>query len=596
VSTLQRLNRHMKGSRGRYLASWIAIALAAFFGLLQPQIIRIVLDVGIGGKDWDGASWIGKIIENLGGTLEIRNLLLPAAGVSVILMAISGLFLYLKGRWSAIAAEDTARRIRDHLYSHLQNLDYDYHVKANTGDLIQRCTSDVETIRSFLATQAVEIGRGIFLVIFTALLMSRLSVPLTWVSMAMLPAIFLFGYFFFLKVKHVFTESDESEGQLSATLQENIKGIRVVRAFARKTHEIDKFDSKNVDFRDKTYLLIKLIAWYWSISDLLCYTQIGLVMAVGGLWAAQGKISLGTAVVFFTYIGRLLWPVRQMGRILTEMGKTTVSLKRIQNILDEPVEIETGDILNDVKGAIEFRNVCFHYADGRPILKNVNFKIKPGEIIAILGPTGSGKSTLVNLIPRLYDPTGGEILIDGISSLEWNRRHLRRQACIVLQEPFLFNRSVKENVALTLPDAADEMIYASTKASSLHDVIESFDKGYQTIVGEGGVTLSGGQKQRVALARTLVRNPKIMILDDSLSAVDSETDSYIRSALKKRYGDATVIIIAHRTSTLSEADRILVLEEGRITQEGNHSELIIREGLYKRIWSIQNAGSKEALS
>ncbi len=586
----------MKGSRARYLASWIAIALAAFFGLLQPQIIRIVLDVGIGGKDWDGASWIGRIIDTFGGSSQIQSWILPAAGATVVFMGISGLFLYLKGRWSAIAAEDTARRIRNRLYSHLQNLDYDYHVKASTGDLIQRCTSDVETIRSFLATQAVEIGRGIFLVIFTALLMSRISIPLTWVSMAMLPAIFLFGYIFFLKVKNVFTEADECEGRLSATLQENISGIRVVRAFARREHEIDKFDDKNSEFRDKNYRLIKLIAWYWSISDLLCYTQIGLVMAVGGFWAAQGKISLGTAVLFFAYIGRLLWPVRQMGRILTEMGKATVSLRRIQVILDEPEETETGEFRGTVQGAIEFKNVSFGYDDERPILKNVNFKVKAGEIIAILGPTGSGKSSLVNLIPRLYDPTGGEILIDGVSTVKWNRRHLRRQACIILQEPFLFNRSVKDNVSLALPEAPDEMIYASTKASSLHDVIESFDKGYQTIVGEGGVTLSGGQKQRVALARTLVRNPRIMILDDSLSAVDTETDSSIRSSLRKLYGNATLIIIAHRTSTLSEADRILVLEEGQITQEGSHAELIKEEGLYKRIRDIQNAGSGEAAS
>jgi ATP-binding cassette subfamily B protein len=584
----------MKGSRARYLASWIAIALGAFFGLLQPQIIRIVLDVGIGGEKWDGSPRIGKLISRFTDTAGIQSWILPAAVISVILMGISGLFLYLKGRWSAIAAEDTARRIRDKLYSHLQNLSYDYHVKASTGDLIQRCTSDVETIRSFLATQAVEIGRGIFLVIFTAMLMSALSIPLTLVSMAMLPAIFLFGFLFFLKVKSVFSEADECEGRLSAALQENISGIRVVRAFARREYEISRFDDRNAEFRDKNYRLIRLIAWYWSISDLLCYTQIGLVMAVGGLWAAQGKITPGTAVLFFAYIGRLLWPVRQMGRILTEMGKATVSLRRIQEILDEPEEKETGSFRGSVKGGIEFRNVSFSYDDSRPILKNLSFRINPGEIIAILGPTGSGKSTLVNLIPRLYDPVEGEILIDGVSSLEWDRRHLRRQACIVLQEPFLFNRSVKENVALALPEAPDEMIYASTKASSLHDVIESFDKGYQTIVGEGGVTLSGGQKQRVALARTLVRNPKIMILDDALSAVDAETDSSIRASLRRLYGNATVIIIAHRTSTLSEADRILVLEEGRITREGRHEDLIRQEGLYRRIWEIQNAGSQDS--
>lgn len=586
----------MKGSRKLYLASWFAIAAAAFLGLLQPQVIRIVLDVGIGGEPWSGAPWIGRILDSIGGSEGVRRLLLPAAGVSVILMALSGAFLYLKGRWSAIAAEDTARRIRDRLYSHLQNLDYDYHVKANTGDLIQRCTSDVETVRSFLATQAVEIGRAVFLVIFTAVLMSRLNRSLTWVSLAVLPAIFAFGFFFFLRVKHVFGESDEAEGRMSATLQENISGIRVVRAFARRSHEIAKFDEKNTEFRDKTYRLIRLLAWYWSVSDMLCFIQIGLVMAVGGYWAATGKITIGTAVVFFTYVGRLLWPVRQMGRILTEMGKATVSLKRIQDVLDEKPEQETGEYRGEVIGAVEFRDVHFGYGESKEVLQGVDFHVDAGEIVAILGPTGSGKSTLAHLIPRLYDPDNGRILIDGVDSRDWDRRHLRNQVCIILQEPFLFNRSLKENVALAVPEADEVSIMSSTKDSSLHGVIESFEDGYETIVGEGGVTLSGGQKQRVALARTLIRNPRIIIMDDSLSAVDADTDASIRENLKRRYGNATVFIIAHRVSTLREADRILVLEEGRITMEGRHEDLMSTDGLYKRIWDIQNAGSEEEAS
>ena len=469
-------------------------------------------------------------------------------------------------------------------------------MKANTGDLIQRCTSDVETIRSFLATQAVEIGRAVFLVIFTAILMSRLNGPLTWVSMAALPAIFAFGYFFFLRVKHVFTESDESEGRMSATLQENISGIRVVRAFARRDHEEEKFDERNVEFRDKTYRLIRLLAWYWSVSDFLCFIQIGLVMAVGGYWAATGRISIGTAVVFFTYVGRLLWPVRQMGRILTEMGKATVSLKRIGEILDEAPEQETGEHRGTVAGAVEFRDVHFGYEEGKEILKGVDFRVEAGEIVAILGPTGSGKSTLAHLIPRLYDPDSGAVFIDGIDSRDWDRRHLRSRVCIILQEPFLFNRTLRENVALAVPDADDASVMSSTKDSSLHGVIESFEDGYDTIVGEGGVTLSGGQKQRVALARTLIRNPRIIIMDDSLSAVDADTDASIRDNLKKRYGDATVFIIAHRVSTLREADRILILEDGRITMEGRHEDLVSADGLYKRIWDIQNAGSEEAAS
>ena len=596
MSTLKQLNQHMSGSRSTYAASWIAIALASFLGLLQPQVIRIVLDVGLGGESWSGAPWIGRIIMAAGGSDGVRKLLLPAALLSVALMACSGLFLYLKGRWSAVAAEDTARRIRDRVYSHMQNLDYDYHVKANTGDLIQRCTSDVETIRSFLATQAVEIGRAVFLVLFTAILMSRLNRELTWISMAVLPAIFAFGFFFFLRVKYVFTESDEAEGRMSATLQENISGIRVVRAFARRDFEVEKFDSRNVEFRDKTYRLIRLLAWYWAVSDFLCFLQIGLVMAVGGLWAASGRISIGTAVVFFTYVGRLLWPVRQMGRILTEMGKTTVSLDRIQDILDEKPEQETGEYRGEVRGEVEFRNVRFAYDDGKQILQGIDFRVNAGEIVAILGPTGSGKSTLAHLIPRLYDPDDGTVLIDGRDSREWDRRHLRKQVCIILQEPFLFNRTLRENVALAVPGADDSIIMSSTRDSSLHNVIESFEEGYDTIVGEGGVTLSGGQKQRVALARTLIRKPRIIIMDDSLSAVDADTDAAIRKNLKRRYGDATVFIIAHRVSTLREADRILVLEDGQITMEGRHEDLVSSDGLYKRIWDIQNAGSEEAAS
>ncbi|MDF1568422.1 MAG: ABC transporter ATP-binding protein [Spirochaetaceae bacterium] len=589
MNTYQLLNIHMKGSRGLYAASWIAIAVSAFFSLLQPQIIRVVLDVGIGGEEWTGNPLVGRFIDSVGGSKGVKDLILPAAGLSVLLMALSGVFLYLKGRWSAAAAEDTARRMRDRLYSHLQNMDYEYHVKANTGDLIQRCTSDVETVRSFLATQAVEIGRGVFLVAMTASLMSSLNDPLTWVSMSVFPAIFGFGYVFFLRVKHVFGESDESEGRMSASLQENITGIRVVRAFARKDHEMAKFDENNRDFRDKTYRLIRLLAWYWSISDLLCFTQIGLVMSVGGLWAAQGRLSLGTAVVFFTYVGRLLWPVRQMGRILTEMGKSTVALRRIQEVLDTPPELKTGGFRGDVTGAVEFRGVGFRYGNERPVLRNLSFRVEPGEIVALLGATGSGKSTLAHLIPRLYDPSEGEIFIDGVPTTNWDQRHLRRQICIVLQEPFLFNRTVRDNVALAVPGADDEDVFASTEDSSLHEVIESFEDGYDTVVGEGGVTLSGGQKQRVALARTLIRNPRIIILDDSLSAVDAETDRCIRENLKKRFGGVTVFIIAHRAGTLKEADRILVLEDGCISQQGRHDELIALDGLYKRIWDIQSA-------
>ena len=590
MNTIRNLNKHMKGSRGLYFASLLSIALASFFGLLQPQIIRIILDVGLGNGEWTGAAWVGKILQNLGGAPWIQTHLPLAAALSVAMMALSGLFLYLRGRWAAIAAEDTARRLRERLYNHLHLLEFDYFSRANTGDLIQRCTSDLETVRSFLATQAVEIGRGVFLVLLTGLLMFRSNALLAVVSLSILPAIVVFGYIFFQKVRKTFQESDAAEGQLSDTLQENVSGIRVVRAFARRDYEEQRFDKRNVDFRDKTYKLIRLLAWYWSISNLLCTIQIGLVTVVGGIMAAQGTITIGTAVVFFSYVARLLWPVRQMGRILSELGKTSVSLGRMEEILAEPPETEEGTHQQPIQGSIEFDQVSFGYRPDQPVLKNVSFRAKPGEVVAILGPTGAGKSTLAHLIPRLYDPQAGRILIDGVDSRQWNKRKLREQICIILQEPFLFHRSVKENVALAVQDAGDDEVCRSTRLSALHDVIEGFEKGYDTMVGEGGVTLSGGQKQRVALARTLMRQPRVVILDDSLSAVDAETDERIRGNLKEAFGDSTVFIIAHRAGTLMNADRILVLEDGQVTQEGQHEDLVATDGLYQRIWNLQKDG------
>jgi len=586
MNGFKQLSTHLRGRRLLYLSTFAAAAAASFFGLLQPQIIGIVIDVGIGGKSWTEAPWLTAQLERI----SSRNLILHGALLSIALMAISGFFMYLQYRWSAIVAEDTAKKIRERLYAHLQNLDYEYHTtKSNTGDLIQRCTSDVDTIRNFLSTQTAEVGSGIFLVITTAVLMASLNKPLTFFAMAVFPILFLFGYIFFSKVKILFSAADAAEGDLSGALQENIHGIRVVRAFARAVHEIGVFDTKNIEYRDKSFYVTRLLAWYWSISDMICFVQIGIVMAVGGWWAAEGRITLGTAIVFFTYVGRLLWPVREMGRTLTEMGKAMVSLGRIQEVLDIPSERETGDYQREIQGEIEFRNVSFQYRSQRPILKNINCKVRPGEIVAILGPTGSGKSTLVHLLPRLYRPSGGQVLIDSVDTGSWRSESLRSQVCIVLQETFLFNRSLRENIALAVPDATDELIEASAETAHLKAVIEDCEDGYKTLVGEGGVTLSGGQKQRVAIARTLTRLPKVIILDDSFSAVDAQTDADILAELKKCFADSTIFIVTHRVSTLKEVDRILILENGCITHEGSHEELILGDNLYRRIWDIQNA-------
>jgi ATP-binding cassette, subfamily B, bacterial len=596
VKSLKLLWNAMKGNRLLYLGAIISIGLATMFSFFSPLVIRITVDSVIGGRKLNAPALLIKMIEAVGGTgVLVQNLWI--CGLMLILLSvINGIFTFLKGRWTAVAAESTARNIRNSLYDHLQHVPYDYHVKAETGDLIQRCTSDVETIRAFMAVQFVEIGRALFMLTMALIIMLSLDVRMTLISMLVVPIIFAFAIVFFMRVKKVFKASDEAEGRLSTVLQENLTGVRVVRAFARQEYEIAKFDIKNAEYRDLTYNLIKLLAGYWSASDLLCMLQIGTVLVYGSYLASIGSISLGTLIVFMTYESMLLWPVRQMGRILTDLGKTIVSLKRIEEILYQPIEEQLENELKPlIKGTVEFKNVTFGYEESKPILKNVSFKVEAGQTVAILGPTGSGKTSLVHLLPRLYDFQAGSITIDGIDIRNIEKKWLRKNIGIVLQEPFLYSKTLLDNIGLAKDNALEDEVFTAAQTASVHSVIQEFEKGYDTMVGERGVTLSGGQKQRVAIARTLILESPVLIFDDSLSAVDTETDTAIRKALKQRSKTATTFIISHRITTLSEADFIVVIDEGKVAQIGTHQELIKEEGLYQRIWSIQNAVEEETI-
>jgi ATP-binding cassette subfamily B protein len=507
---------------------------------------------------------------------------------------IKGFFLFLKGKWSAVAAESIAKRMKEKLYDHLQRQPFEYHVKAQTGDLVQRCTSDVETVRQFLAVQLVEIGRAFFLVGFSLMIMLSLSREMTMVSMVIVPLIFGFAYSFFKKVKKVFKKTDEAEGKLSSILQESLTGVRVVRAFARQNFEMDRFDGRNRAYSDNMYELIKLMAWYWSISSFLSMIQVSVILIFGIYFTASGAITLGALVVFLTYEGMLLWPIRQLGRILTDMGKSIIALERIGEILDSPIEKDNESAKEvDVRGNIVFDNVSFNYDDGEPVLNEVSFSVKQGETVAILGPTGSGKSSLMHLLTGLYDLKNGRILIEGVDLKLIKKECLRKNIGIVLQEAFLFSKTLKENISLANKRAKDKEVSDAAKIAYVHDVIESFDDGYYTSVGERGVTLSGGQKQRVAIARILVQRAPVLIFDDSLSAVDTETDAGIRKALKERSKDVTTFIISHRITTLSQADKIIVLDAGKVVQMGTHEELLKIDGLYHRIWKIQNRLEEE---
>ncbi len=589
----------MKGNRTLYVLSILSIGFATFINFIWPMILRITVDSIIGGKEMAVFGWLQLYIEGLLNFFGNQSLLAKNLWICSLLLIgltlIRGVFLYWKGKWSAVSAESIARKIREKVYDHLQKLPYDYHQKAKTGDLIQRCTSDVETIRRFLAMQFVEVGRALFMIAFALSFMLPMNVKMTLVSLSLIPLIFCFTVVFFIKVKKAFKLSDESEGRLSTVLQENLTGVRVVRAFARQSYEIGKFDERNVEYRNLTYNLIRLLAWYWSVSDFFCLIQIGGVLVIGTFWAAKGIISLGTLLAFTSYVGMLLWPIRQMGRVLTDMGKALVSIGRIQEILDAPIE-EFGndsDPTPTIEGEIEFQNVSFEYDEGKPVLDDVSFHIKKGQTVAVLGPTGSGKSSLVHLLPRLYENQKGSIKIDGIELRNIDKKVIRKKVGIVLQEPFLFSKTIQENIGLAKHDVIEAEVFEAARIASVHEVIEDFENGYETAVGERGVTLSGGQKQRIAIARTLVNDSPILIFDDSLSAVDTETDAAIRKELKKRNNKATTFIISHRINTLAEADLILVLENGKLIQQGNHQELVNQTGLYQRIWNLQNQLEEE---
>jgi ATP-binding cassette subfamily B protein len=508
--------------------------------------------------------------------------------------ALAGFFTYLRGRLSSVAAENVILRLRDQLYDQLQHLPCSYFDTAPTGDLVQRCTSDVETMRQFLVSQVVEIGRAVLMLIIPLPLMLAIDWRMTAMSVILIPPIVAFSMIFFRRVRSSFEKVDQAEGRLTSTLQENLTGIRVVRAFARQQFEIEKFGTRNSEHRDLDNNLYRLLAVFWSASDVLCIGQMGIVVIAGGRWIADGSLGVGSFFFFLTSVGMFIWPVRMMGRILTELGKATVAVGRIQEILGHPRETAPENRLLipqhgiDRLGEVVFRCVTFAHRKDTAALEDVSFHLPVGRTLALFGPSGSGKSTIVNLLLRLYDPLTGVIEIDGRDIRHVDRKDVRRQISVVMQEPFLYSKTVRENLSIGHASATHDDIVQATAAACVHDTVMEFEQGYDTLVGERGISLSGGQRQRVALARALLKRPTILILDDALSAVDTETEAQILDALARRRGRSTTIVIAHRLSTLMTADEILVLDHGRVVQRGTHEMLKDAPGMYQRVWMIQN--------
>jgi len=589
MKDFKKMLKFMEGFKLVYLLGILAVLISQLFTTLSPLVLQTTIDSVIGEEAID-SGMVSFAIDFLGGKDFLKENLWIIGLVLIAIAVLRGLFLFFKNTLSSKAAENSAKKIRDDLYDHIQRLPYEYHVKSETGELIQRCTSDVDTIRRFLAIQLVEVAGSLFMLIFILTIIFNINVKMALASILVLPITFLFSFVFFTKIKKAFEASDEAEARMTTTLQENLTGMRVVKAFSRQKHELEKFDIRNREYQDLTFKLIKDLSIYWSASDLLSMIQVGLVVVYGTYLSYRGQLSLGSFMAFVSYINMMVWPVRQMGRTLTDMGKAFVSLKRIEEILAEPIEVlhESRD-MPKIKGNIEFENVSFWYEENKKVLWNISFDVRVGQTIALIGPTGSGKSSLVHLLPRLYDYNQGSIKIDGLELKSIDKAWIRKNVGLVLQEPFLYAKTIRENIRLANPKLKDKKVIDAAKIASIHEDIKSFEEGYETLVGERGVSLSGGQKQRMAIARTIINDCPIVIFDDSLSAVDTETDISIRKALARRRNKSTTIIISHRISTVAEADLILVIDKGEIIQRGSHEELINKEGLYKRVYTIQNS-------
>ena len=578
-----------------FLWALIATIMMVIIGFLTPLLLSEIVDSILGSEPFTMPDFLMNPINALGGRDFLRqNLWIPALAL-ILMNIVNGVFTFIKGRSSAIASENIARKLRNDLYRHLQHLPFAYHVKAQAGELIQRCTSDVDTIRRFLAVQVMEVVNTVLMVVIAMGILLPRSVPITLYSLILVPPLFCFATWFFKMVHKSFEVADEADGVLNAVLQENLSGVRVVRAFGQQEREVEKFDRVNNDLRKKNLRLNELLAIYWGGGDAISMTQTLLTLVVCIIYACNGWITVGTLIVFTSTLGMLLFPIRQLGRTLSDAGKAMVSMKRVQAILHEEAEPDEPNALKpDLHGDIVFDHVSFAYPDDNvPVLRDVSFTIPAGKTAAVLGGTGSGKSTMMYLLQRLYTPTSGKITIGGVDIQQIDRKYLRAHVGLILQEPFLYSKSIRENVGITAPEQEAERIEHAADIASASGFIAKADKGWETVVGERGVTLSGGQKQRIAIARTLLKDNNILIFDDSLSAVDTETDAQIRAALRHEQKDVTTLIISHRVTTLSQADLILVLENGQITQQGTHAELCSQPGLYQRINSIQNALEEE---
>ncbi len=585
----------LDGSKRFFAVSMISSLVLSAIDLVNPQIIRFTVDTVIGKEKSALPGFANRIVDLIGGVPVLRERLwIIAAAISVFAL-LSAVFRYIQRLYNTKASETLVETVRNLLFAHIERLPFGWHMKNRTGDIIQRCTSDVDTVKEFLSEQLTAILQIVIKVVFSLAVMFSMNAKLALAATLTMPVILLYSAIFGRRIGKHFRECDENEGILSAMAQENLTGVRVVRAFGREEYERERFGKQNDHYTGLWVRLARLLSAFWGMGDFIAGTQALLIMTLGIVSCVKGGMTSGEFIAFVTYNAMLAWPIRRLGRMISEMSKAGISIDRLNYIMSSEEEKDRdGAGEPDMHGDIVFDDVSFAYEGCPELLSHISFTARAGKTVGILGGTGSGKSTLMYLLDRLYelpeDGSGGRITIGGTDIKDIKAAYLRKNIGIVLQEPYLFSRTIAENIGITRPDITMDEIREASAIACLDDTVTGFSEGYDTFVGERGVTLSGGQKQRAAIARMLTEKTPIMIFDDSLSAVDAETDAAIRAGLDRQLGGATVFLISHRTSTLMNSDLILVLDRGRIAEMGRHDELMaIDAGIYRRIYDIQTS-------
>ena len=584
----------LRGSGWYFLICILSGTLLTLCELLIPQIIRVTVDSLIGSAPVDLPGWGLRLVETMGGAETLRARMWEVALLLAAIGLLSAVFRYLSGLYNGKAGETLVKTARDLLYSHIDRLPWRWHAENPTGDIIQRCTSDVERIKSFFQEQFVIVFRLVVMIVLALVFKIAMDFRLSLVAIVMLPVVVTYSVHFHNKIRRGFTTCDENEGVLSTIAQEDLTGVRVVKAFGREAWERDRFEKQNVYYTQLWIRLLRTLADFWAVGDFTSCLQVMLVVVLGSVRCVRGELTGGEFISFALYNHMLIGPVRRLGRLISEMSKMGVSVDRIGQVLEaEPEKDAPGAETGPLDTDICFEHVSFRYGEDSPtVLEDVSFTIPAGKSFGILGGTGAGKSSLLMLLCRLYEPSSGRITAGGRDIAAMPARWVRRNVGVVLQEPFLFSRTVEENIGVC--GATAEEIRAAAVTAAISGDIERFAQGYDTVVGERGVTLSGGQKQRLAIARTLTRKTPVLVFDDSLSAVDAQTDERIRAALKRDLAGSTTVIVSHRINTLLDCDNVLVLEKGRVSQLGTPAELLSRPGVFRQIYRLQTAAEEEA--